>query len=103
MILDPRGILVFFGRSNSWIFGISKYFWIRVESCYLWRIRLLNLLDFHVILDPRGNLVFLDDILLNLWDFQETTNPLKIPTPTSAPDRGGPVACLGGPVTCLTK
>ena len=24
--------------------------------------------------------------------------PLNIPTPTPAPDRGGPVACLGGPV-----
>ena len=24
--------------------------------------------------------------------------PLNIPTPAAAPDRGGPVACLGGPV-----
>ena len=34
---------------------------------------------------------------LNLWDFRETTTPLKIPTPTPAPNRGGPVACLSGP------
>ena len=25
--------------------------------------------------------------------------PLNIPAPTPAPDQGGPVACLGGPVT----
>ena len=25
--------------------------------------------------------------------------PLNIPTPTSAPNRGGPVACIGGPAT----
>ena len=30
--------------------------------------------------------------LLNLWDSQETINPLEIPTPTPAPDLGGPVA-----------
>ena len=24
--------------------------------------------------------------------------PLNMPTPTPAPDRGGPVACLSGPV-----
>ena len=39
---------------------------------------------------------------LNLWDFQETTNPLKIPIPTPAPDQGGPVACLSGPAACLS-
>ena len=37
---------------------------------------------------------------LNLWDFQETLwYPCNnIPTPTPAPKRGGPVACLSGPV-----
>ena len=36
-----------------------------------------------------------------LSNFQERESPapLNIPTPTRAPDRGGPVACLGGPVT----
>ena len=37
-------------------------------------------------------------IFSNIWDFQETTPPLKIQIPTPAPERGGPVACLGGPV-----
>ena len=27
--------------------------------------------------------------------------PLNMPTPTPAPDQGGPVTCLGGPVACL--
>ena len=27
--------------------------------------------------------------------------PLSIPTASSAPDRGGPVACLGGRVACI--
>ena len=35
---------------------------------------------------------------LSLWDFQQTTNPLKVPIPTAAPDRGGPIARLSGPV-----
>ena len=36
----------------------------------------------------------------NLFYFQvrESPAPLNIPTLTPAPDRGGPVACLGGPV-----
>ena len=29
---------------------------------------------------------------------RESPAPLNIPTPIHAPDRGGPVACLGGPV-----
>ena len=29
--------------------------------------------------------------------------PLNIPTPTPAPDRGGPIACLSGPVTVAQK
>ena len=32
----------------------------------------------------------------NLRNFQETTAPLKIPIPTPASDRGGPVARIGG-------
>ena len=47
-------------------------------------------------LDPRGIFVFSADLFLNLRDFQETTKPLKIPTPTPAPDRSGPVACRSG-------
>ena len=36
---------------------------------------------------------------LNLWDFQNImVPPQHIPTPTPAPDRAGPVTCLGGPV-----
>ena len=35
------------------------------------------------------NLVFRQINFLNLWDSQETINPLKIPTPAPAPDRGG--------------
>ena len=30
-------------------------------------------------------------------------NPLNIPTPTPAPNRGGPVACVGGPVAWFHK
>ena len=41
--------------------------------------------------------IFGKSFFFYLWDFQESTKPLKIPTPTPAPDRGGPVACLGGP------
>ena len=42
-------------------------------------------------------------ILLKSWESnehqaREPPAPLNIPTPTPAPDRGGPVACLGGPV-----
>ena len=35
----------------------------------------------------------------SLFYFQvrESPAPLSIPTPTPAPDQGGPVACLGGP------
>ena len=29
---------------------------------------------------------------------RESPAPVNIPTPTPAPDRGGPVACQGGPV-----
>ena len=36
--------------------------------------------------------VFWQINFLNLWHCQETINSLKIPTPTPAPDRGGPVA-----------
>ena len=29
---------------------------------------------------------------------RQSQTPLNIRTPTPAPDRGGPVACIGGPV-----
>ena len=29
---------------------------------------------------------------------RESPAPLNTPTPTRAPDRGGPIACLSGPV-----
>ena len=32
---------------------------------------------------------------------KESPAHLNIPTPTPAPDHGGPVACPGGPVACL--
>ena len=71
-------------------------------------------------LAPRGIMVFLDDHFLNLWDFgvifdpgifvfsgdrffEFLGSPRNHKTPpntdshTPAPDRGGPVACLGGP------
>ena len=32
------------------------------------------------------------------FQVRESPAPLNIPTPTPAPDRGGPVACLSGPV-----
>ena len=30
-------------------------------------------------------------------------NPLNKPTPTPAPDRGGPVPCIGGPVAFVFR
>ena len=35
------------------------------------------------------------------FQVRESPAPLNIPTPTPAPDQGGPVACLSGPATCL--
>ena len=39
---------------------------------------------------------------MTLFYFQvmESTTPLNIPVPTPAPDRGGHVACLSGPIAC---
>ena len=39
-----------------------------------------------------------------LFYFQVTESPapLNVPTPTLAPDRGGPIACVGGPVFVRT-
>ena len=34
---------------------------------------------------------------------RETPAPLNIPAPTPAPDQGGPVACLGGPIAGTTQ
>ena len=66
------GILIF------WANQILEYVW-PAWSWYLWKIHFLK-----------------------IWYSQETTNPLKIPIPTPASDRGGPVtiACIGGPVFC---
>ena len=52
-------------------------------------------------LDRRGIFVFWEDQIVE--PSQETTNPLKIPTPTPEPDWGGPLACLSGPVACLRE
>ena len=45
-----------------------------------------------------GIFVFLEDQLFESLRSSDIMVPLKIPTPTHAPDQGGPVACLGGPV-----
>ena len=45
-----------------------------------------------------GTLVLLEIHFLNLWVFQQTTNPIKIQIPIPAPDKGGLVACVSGPV-----
>ena len=37
--------------------------------------------------------------LVFCFQVRESPAPLKIQTPTPAPDRGAPVACLSGPVT----
>ena len=44
-----------------------------------------------------------EHVFLQLFYFQvrESPAPLNIPTSTPAPDRGGPVACLGGAVAYL--
>ena len=54
---------------------------------------------FELLLTVRKLVFFLTINIFNLRDFQETPwYPLNIPTPTPAPDWGGPVACRGGPV-----
>ena len=35
------------------------------------------------------------------FQVRESPAPLNIPIPTPASDRGGPVACIGGPETCI--
>ena len=45
-----------------------------------------------------GVLVFLEDRIFESLRSSNIIVPLKLPTPTPAPDRGGPVACQGGPV-----
>ena len=55
-------------------------------------------------LDRRGNLVFWDNHFFESLRFQGNIMvPLRIPTPATAPDRGGPIACLGGPVARCTS
>ena len=51
----------------------------------------------HLMVDC-GNLVFSEDQIFESLRSSNIMVPLKIPTPTPAPDQGGPVACLGGPV-----
>ena len=34
---------------------------------------------------------------------RESKAPLNIPTPIAAPDRGGPIACRGGPIAINYK
>ena len=38
------------------------------------------------------------DFVMFYFQVRESPAPLNIPTPNPAPDRGGLVACLGGPV-----
>ena len=54
---------------------------------------------FSTCFDRRGILAILSDQISEALRFTRNMMvPIKIPTPTPTPDRGGPVACLGGPV-----
>ena len=49
-------------------------------------------------LDRREIWVLLDDQIYESLRFPRNIMvPLEIPTPTPAPDQGGPLACLNGP------
>ena len=50
-----------------------------------------------MIWDGRGFVLFLEEKTFLSLRPSNPMVPLKIRTPTPAPDQGGPVACLGGP------
>ena len=43
----------------------------------------------------------LSNVFETYFQTRESPAPLNIPTPTPAPDRGGPIPCLSGPVISL--
>ena len=55
-------------------------------------------------LDRREIWVLLDDQIYESLKFPRNIMvPLEIPTPTLAPDQGGPLACLSGPESYPNK
>ena len=66
---------------NLSVFVISKRMFSISTNTFLKKCRY-----FQTKFDGRGIFVFLDDHFFNLSDFHKATNPLKIPTPTPAPD-----------------
>ena len=52
------------------------------------------------VLPFQKNIHILEKSILFYFQVRKSPDPLNIPTPTPAPDGGGPVACLSGPAAC---